>query len=155
MTPLKLKTAKDQTSKPFEALPAGRYNLVVESAEVKRTHKGDPMITTTFVVGNGKFKNRKLWHNFPLGEKSLPFLVIFLQKGKRPDLLERDDMEPEELAFQMEDIKISAYTEPGTTPAGTPKNELKNWGEYQKSNDEDEEDLPDFIKEDTPEAMFQ
>lgn len=139
--------AEASKGKSFEALPADRYNLVVESAEVKPTSTGNEMISVTFVVANGKYKNRKLWHNFNLGEKSLPFLVTFLRKAHLPDILEDDSVMPQEIAQRLEDVKISAYTEPGTTPNGAPKNELKNWGDYQV--EEDDEDLPDFLKDDS------
>ena len=139
------KAAEDSKKTSFEALPADRYNLVVESAEVKPTSTGSEMISVTFVVANGPYKNRKLWSNFNLGEKSLPFLVNFLNKAHLPDILENDSILPQEIAFKMENALVSAYTEPGTTPTGKPKNELKNWGEYQGLVEEEAE-VPDFLK---------
>lgn len=131
----------------YKALPANRYNFVVEKAEVQPTKSGGEMIVATFIVTNGKFKNRKCWHRFTLGEKSLPFLVTFIQKAGLPDILNKEDIDSKEVAMLLEDVRISAYTEPSKTPDGKDVNVLKNW---EQPIPADDEDLPDFLKEDIP-----
>jgi hypothetical protein len=82
-----------------------------------------------------------------LGEKSLPFLVTFIQKAGLPDILNKEGIDSKEVAMLLEDVRISAYTEPSKTPDGKDVNVLKNW---EQPIPADDEDLPDFLKEDIP-----
>tara|TARA_B100001113_G_scaffold353635_1_gene358863 strand:+ start:1703 stop:2125 length:423 start_codon:yes stop_codon:yes gene_type:complete len=110
----------------FDALPEGRYNLTVENAEVTTASTGTEMIKVTFVVNDEKFKNRKLWHNFAMTQKSLIYLYNFLKAGGS-SLLDEDDVDTPVIAKSMIGMKVSAFTEPGMTPNGNPKNDLSKW----------------------------
>jgi len=114
------------SSEGFEALPEGRYNITVENAELTTASTGTEMIKVTFVVNDEKFRNRKLWHNFAMTQKSLIYLFNFLKAGGS-SLLDEENVENAVIAKSMIGMKVSAFTEPGTTPAGNPKNDLSKW----------------------------
>lgn len=156
-----LKVAADNTKeRDFKALPMGRYNLLLEEAEVVPDRNNNPMIKSQFtVLDEGPYHNRKLWHNFTLGDKALPILVSFLRKANLGSLLLTENIKYEELAFKMEGAMVSAYTEPGETPKGNPKNELKAWQECDpdvraKSEKKKSSDEPDFLDEETSDLPF-
>ena len=112
----------------FDALPEGRYNLVVEAAEQKIAKSSQrPMIEVTFRVIDGKYKNRKLWHNFSLTEKAAIFLYNFL-KATGSSLIDEEDVNTKTIIEHITGRYVTAWTQPGKTPSGAPKNELKNWG---------------------------
>jgi hypothetical protein len=48
----------------FDTLPAGTYNVAVETAEMRDTKSGGQMIAARLTVTNGEHKGRKLFHNF-------------------------------------------------------------------------------------------
>lgn len=125
---LDFKTTGEKANTEFAALPLGRYNLRVEDAELTTASTGNQMITTTFVVMDGDFKNRKLWNNFTLTPKALIFLHQFL-KAAGSNFLDQDDVQPEEVAKEMFGMEVSAYTEPGVTNTGNPNNKLSQWKE--------------------------
>ena len=118
--------ANNDSGGDFQALPAGRYTLKAEAAEVKSSAKGNSMISVTFKVVGGDYANRKLWHNFTLTEKALPFLTRFL-KAAGSDIFEEEDVSGEAIAQDIVGKVVSGYTEPGKTINGNPKNDLKNW----------------------------
>jgi hypothetical protein len=110
----------------FEPLPEGRYNLVVENAELTTASTGNEMIKTTFHVTDGIFINRKLWSNFVLTPKAYGFLFGFL-RAAGSDLVTKEDVEPNEIADGLVGLKVSAYTEPGKTPNGNPTNPISKY----------------------------
>lgn len=138
-----LKAVSDLKNTSFEALPADRYVLEVLDATVEPTSTGTEMIKVTFVVTQGLYKNRKLWHNFPLSEKSLPFLTKFL-KECGSNIVEEEDVSSSVIAQAIIGKKVTAYTEPGRTPNNKPKNDLKNWTSvagYVTPDNDDEDNL--------------
>ena len=118
--------AKSGADKEFKALPAGRYNLRVEDTAISTSGNGNTVINVSFVVIDGAFANRKAWHNFTLTDKALPFVAKFLIECGS-DVAEEEDVSAEEIAQDIIGKVVSAYTEPGTTNNGNPRNELKNW----------------------------
>ena len=134
--------ASNDTGGDFQALPADRYALKAEEAEVKSSAKGNSMVAITFKVVGGEFNNRKLWHNFTLTEKALPFLVRFLT-AVGSDIANEEDVSGEAIAQDIVGRTVSAYTTPGKTINGNPKNDLTLWkpvtdavGTTSNSNDE-------------------
>lgn len=121
-----LKETGENAGGDFEVLPLDRYNLRVEEAQLKKATTGNDMIATTFVITEGDFKNRKLWNNFTLTPKAMVFLYNFLKAGKS-DLIDKEDVETDEILKAMVGLEVSAYAEPGLTPAGNPKNTLSKW----------------------------
>ena len=85
------------------------------------------MIKVAFRVSEGDHKNRMLWHNFTLTPKSYVYLFQFL-KAAGSDLIDKDDVEPDAIVASLPGTSVTAYTEPGTTNAGNPKNDLSRWG---------------------------
>lgn len=46
----------------YDAIPAGKYKVVIEDTEQKQTRKGDgSYLQITFVVTDGEYQGRKLW----------------------------------------------------------------------------------------------
>ena len=126
----------------FDALPADRYQLKIEDAELQTASTGTEMIVTTFVVTSGPYKGRKLWHNFSLTEKSLMFLHRFL-KAAGSNLVDEEDVEADNIIKEMIGLKVTAYAEPGKTNSGNPRNTLKNWAAIE--DDSDDDDNPSFM----------
>jgi hypothetical protein len=132
------KAADNDSSGDFQALPAGRYTLQVEDADVQSSSTGKPMIAVTFTVVSGEFANRKLWHNFTITEKALPFLTRFL-KACGSNIIEEEDVEAYAIAQDMLKKVVTAYTEPGKTINGNPKNDLKNWKSVKEASGLDDD----------------
>ena len=72
---INFKEVGSSSGEGFEALPEGRYSLTVENAEVTTASTGTEMIKVTFIVNDEKFRNRKLWHNFAMTQKSLILMI--------------------------------------------------------------------------------
>lgn len=113
------------TANTFESLPEDRYTLVVEEAAAMPTKAGGEMIKITFVVEDGKYKARKLWHQFPLSEKANIFLVNFL-KIVNPKLI-KNGVTPQEIAAGLKGSKLTAWAEPTATQNGNPTNKLSKF----------------------------
>jgi len=111
----------------FDALPEGRYSLSIDSAEEAVASTGTNMIKIAFRVSEGAHKNRMLWHNFTLTPKSYVYLFQFL-KAAGSELIDKDDVEPAAIVASLPGVSVTAFTEPGTTNAGNPKNDLSRWG---------------------------
>lgn len=47
----------------FEELPLGKYEVSLESMELKESKKGDPMVATVFKVVQGDYKGRLIFKN--------------------------------------------------------------------------------------------
>lgn len=57
-----------------EVLPKAVYNCVVDEAEYKLSQSaGKPMWALIYVVTDGQYEGRKLFHNISFSEKALPF----------------------------------------------------------------------------------
>jgi len=139
------KASEGDTGGDFQALPAGRYTLKAEDAEVKSSSKGNSMIAITFKVVGGDYNNRKLWHNFTLTDKALPFLTRFL-KAAGSDVFNEEDVSGEAIAQALIGKVVSAYTEPGKTINGNPKNDLKNWSSVDDAVDTTSESNEELFK---------
>jgi hypothetical protein len=116
-----LKDTADKAN-TFDALPEDRYSVVVEEAVVAPTKAGGEMIKITFLVEDGKYKGRKLWHQFPLSEKANIFLVNFL-KVVNPGLI-KNGVTPQEITAGLKGTHLTAWAEPSTTQNGNPTNKL-------------------------------
>lgn len=64
------KNAKD-TNQGFEPAPDGNYDLTITAVEIKKSGAGNKKFATTCVIDSGQFKNKKVWHDFVVAEKSL------------------------------------------------------------------------------------
>lgn len=110
----------------FDSLPEDRYTVTVEEAAVAPTKAGGEMIKVTFLVDSGKFKGRKLWHQFPLGGKSNIFLFNFL-KVINSTLITQDGVTPQDIAGSLKGTQVSVWVEPDKTQNGTPTNKLSKF----------------------------
>ena len=97
--------------------------MKVSEAKATTASTGTEMISVTFEVTEGKFKNRKLWHNFSLTPKSLVFLYNFMKAGGST-LLDSEDVETSEIVAAMMKMTITAHVTPGMTNNGNPRNDL-------------------------------
>jgi|GEM_PF-4192562 len=123
-------------AKTFDALPEDRYTLAVDEAVVAPTKAGGQMIKITFNVVDGKYKGRKLWHQFPIGEKSNIFLYNFLKTIKSP-LISQDGVTLEDVAKSLKGVVLTAWAEPDKTKNGTPTNNLKQFLSIEGSTNND------------------
>jgi len=100
----------DVEDRSFEPLPSGRYILKITDFELRETSgsgklgAGVPMINWEFTVqsdrnGDEKYKNRKLWMNTVIHEKTLFNLKSLLRATgafKDDELVGEVDFEPEQ-----------------------------------------------------------
>ena len=110
----------------FESLPEGQYTVKVESAEVAPTSKGGQMIKVQFVVTEGKYKGRKLWNQFSIGEKSTKFLYLFLQAVNSP-LIAQDNVTLEDIAASLKGAVCLTWATPSITSTGNASNNIGNF----------------------------
>lgn len=123
------------TGGDFDALPEGRYQIEVEEAKLgKSREKQTPCIDVTFRVISGQYENRKLWNSFYLTEKSYFMLYNFL-KAAGSALIDEEDVSEEVIANAMVGMRVSAWTQPGKTPSGNPKNDLSKWSAIKTDDD--------------------
>jgi len=75
----------DTQEATFEPLPAGIYNVIIETAEfVKAKESGNPMIKVMFSVTEEPYENRKFFQNWMLTEQGKPFLKRYLNSLSYP-----------------------------------------------------------------------
>lgn len=110
----------------FEALPDDRYTLLVENAEAVRASTGKEMIKVTFVVTDGKFAKRKLWHNFITEGKAVVFLIQFLKAIKSP-YANAEDVTAQQIANSIKGAAVSVWAEKRTTINGNETNALSKF----------------------------
>lgn len=122
-----MKKTGEESNTGFESLPEDRYNVKVVEARMEIAKTGTEMIATTFEVLDGKFKNRKLWNNFTLTDKSMVYLYSFL-KGAESDLINAEDAEASDFIAKMPGMRVSVFAEPAITQNGNPTNDLSRWG---------------------------
>lgn len=122
-----MKKTGEESNTGFDSLPENRYNLKVTDAKMETAKTGTEMIATTFEVLDGEFKNRKLWNNFTLTDKSMIYLYSFL-KGAESDLVNAEDVEASDIVAKMPGMRVSVFAEPAKTQNGNPTNNLSKWG---------------------------
>ena len=104
------KQAKNSTSdksgeKTYELLPDGDYMLEADEVTPYKAKTGTPMLKVRFTIIDGKYKNRKVWHQFPLTAKAMVFVFNYLKKIGS-DLVEKDEVETNELIGAITGSKI-------------------------------------------------
>lgn len=115
------------TNTEFKALPDDRYTLVIDSATLGTAKNGTTeMIKVAFTVTDGKFKNRKLWTNFTLTQKSYVFILGLLKAIKSP-LVEAADVEYDEICKALVKGKCTAWVETSAGFNGKPQNNLSKF----------------------------
>jgi len=57
--------------KEFEALPAGKYEAIIESVQHGMSQEGKPTLKWTFAVAEGEYTGRKLFMNTSLQPQAL------------------------------------------------------------------------------------
>lgn len=61
-----------EEDKGFECLPKGKYNVIVDEAEAKKSQSsGNPMISLTLVIEDGEYQGRKLFTHVVFSPKTL------------------------------------------------------------------------------------
>ena len=115
-----MKKTGEESNTGFDALPEERYNVRVTEAKMETASTGTEMIVTEFEVLDKQFKNRKLWNNFTLTDKSMVYLYAFL-KGAESELIDSEDIEASDIVAAM--AAPSKKPKPFTRPVG-----FRSWG---------------------------
>lgn len=55
-------------SSDYEKLPSGDYEVTVEKAELKKTAKGNPMVSFWLKVVSGDYKGKRIFYNQAISE---------------------------------------------------------------------------------------
>lgn len=109
----------------FEALPEGRYTVLVEEAKVGVSQAGNEKLSLTFTITDeGKYKGRKLWHELSASPKAVVFIKYFLEAVKS-DISNSKNAELKDIAIDVKNKKCTVFVEPGVTNNGNPRNNLK------------------------------
>lgn len=119
----------------YSPLPEGRYNVKITAAEIGKTKtSNNDMITVTYEVIEGKYTNRKLWSNFTLTPKAYVYLYSLL-KAIKSDLIEEEDVEPEEIAKALVGGKCSILAQVETSNGTKTKNVVSNFKSLDEAGD--------------------
>jgi len=110
----------------FTSLPADRYTINVEAAEASVSANGNDMVKLTFVVTEGDYKNRKLWHNLVVMDKTLNFVFDFLN-GIGSDLINAENVEIEDIVTAALGATCTVYAKPAKTDKGNDTNKLSSF----------------------------
>lgn len=92
-------------SNDFELLPDDDYKLEAEDVSTYEARTGTPMMKVQFGITDGKYKNRKVWHQFPLTEKAMVFIINYLKKIGS-DLVDKENVEVQDIIGEIEGSKI-------------------------------------------------
>jgi Protein of unknown function (DUF669) len=121
---LNLKNVKGST---FDPIPEGRYNVVVDKAELTTAKdSGNAMIKTTLKITDGDFKGRLVWDNFVLIDNSLWKLKGFLEAIKS-NIAESTSATEQDAATAMVGAHVSVYLEPRVGENGNVSSNVKNY----------------------------
>jgi hypothetical protein len=102
---------RDVKGSSFDPIPEGRYNVVVEKAELTAAKdSGNPMIKVTLKILDGDSKGRLAWDNFVLIEKSLWKLKGFLE-AIDSNVAESTNATEQDIANAMVNSKVSVWLE--------------------------------------------
>lgn len=109
-----------------EPVPEGRYNVIVDKAELAVSEKGNQTINVTFKITDGDYEGKLLWDTFTLIQNSYWKLKAFLD-ATGSDLTKEDDIPEIEIAQRMKGLKVSVAATPALTNKGNPKTVLSNY----------------------------
>lgn len=138
----------------FPLIKAGTYALEIDEAEFSMSSAGKPMLKIRFVItdseeeDNEEFIGQKLFRNFSLSEKALPWLLDFLTKlGFDENDLKSEEVDPEEVAETMvgESIVGIVIQKAHYKESGKFQNEISKFisaDDIQPETDEEEEVEP-------------
>lgn len=107
----------------FAPLEQGRYPLLIEEVKQGMSRNNNEKLSITFVVLDDNYKGRKLWHDFAITPKSLPFLKTFLE-ATGSKFADSNNVDLKDLVIDLKNKKCTAWVEIGVTTSGTPRNEL-------------------------------
>lgn len=113
--------------KSFEAIPEGRYTVMVEEAKPGLSKTQNEKLSVTFVITDeGKYKGRKLWHDFSATPKAMVFMKYFLE-AINSDLVNATSATLKDVAIDAKNKKCTVLVTPGLTNNGNPKNDLSKF----------------------------
>jgi len=133
---LNLKKAKEEnvSTGDYSPIQEGRYDYIVDSGELKTSKNNTPMMELQFTCLDEKYKNRKVWHNFPLTENAHIYLIKFLEAAGLEDLTTQENVQESDIIKASIGKKVSAHTEINTGNNGKSYNNLKNFTEPMNNN---------------------
>lgn len=122
---------KSETSKNmktgFDSLPEGIYDVRVTKATVGMSQKGNEMISMELTVEDGKYKNRKLFHNIVVQDNEVGETILYnILKAVGSDLITEDDVDLSDVTEVLENSSLVVYVEPSSYN-GKPTNKIKEF----------------------------
>ena len=73
-----------EESRGFEAVPPGRYNIVVDQIELRDSQSSEhKYLNWQLTIADGEYHGRKLWHITSFAPGSLPILKTLLKSASR------------------------------------------------------------------------
>jgi len=143
---MKINLKQNSSKGDFKPITTNRYGFVIEKAEVNNDDKeGREKINLTLsILGEGEFRNRKVWQSFWLTPTAIVYLATFIENlDKGSNLLAREDeVESQEICDTIVEAKFSAYLEAKRNPKDESKTiyRLSKFKPYSESTDQSGDD---------------
>lgn len=153
---LNLKKAKEDNASTGDYTPIqeGRYDYMVDSGELKTSRNNTPLIELQLTCLDSNYKNRKVWHNFPLTENAHIYLIKFLEAAGLEDLTTKENVKEEEIIKAAVGKKVSAHTEINTGNNGKSYNNLKNFTKPLSAGSTTEANTPNSAPAEKPKSAL-
>lgn len=107
-----------------EVLPKAIYNCIVDEIEYKLSQSsGKPMWAAVYLIQDGPYEGRKLFHNISFSEGALPYTKRTIAKIK-PEILTAD-FRPDKLDdYGLQGMNIRVKTKIGKDQNNEPRTEV-------------------------------
>lgn len=130
MSMFNFKDIEKESGTGYDPIPEDRYTLKVEKAEQVKTKDGSKdMLKVTFTVADekSKFKNRKLWHQITMTDKSKIVVFSFLKALQSPLIESEKNISLEEIIEDIQGRSLSAFVEISVLNNGKEVNSAKEF----------------------------
>lgn len=107
-----------------EVLPKAWYTCVIDEIEYKLSQSsGKPMWAAVYIISEGEYEGRKLFHNISFSEGALPYTKKNLMKLK-PEIL-TSDFRPDRLDdYDLQGMTLQVKTKVGKDQNNEPRTEV-------------------------------
>lgn len=124
----------------FDLLPSGKYHCEIVGMEMTETKGGEnpgtPMVKVECMILTGKYKNRRVWDNLVLSQKSLwKTKALLMALGLTKEEIEDDnfEFEPEEYVGQELDVRVGKQAATGEYDA---RNKVNGYAVHKTTDSE-------------------
>ena len=117
----------------FEAIPAGKYTVVLTASEMKPTKSNNgSYLELTFEVVDGEFKGRKLWARLNLDNPSV--LAVQIARAELSALCRATGVMQLQDSQQLHNIPLVVTVKQKADADGEVRNEIKGYAKRETAN---------------------